>query len=136
MADTALRRVLTAMADHENLDPTTLPYLPGREPRAKSKGKGKDKGKGKGENKGATSPRAGPLSARCVCMCSGGRGSLRECMERGRPLDCVAVNVNELRLGFSNTTRNPEGILSHSNTVRRWNCIAHSLAREACTMMN
>jgi hypothetical protein len=25
------------------------------------------------------------------------------------------VNVNELRLGFSNTTRNPEGILSHNN---------------------
>ncbi len=24
-----------------------------------------------------------------------------------------AKNVNELRLGFSNTTRNPEGILSH-----------------------
>jgi hypothetical protein len=23
--------------------------------------------------------------------------------------------VNELRLGFSNTTRNPEGILSHNN---------------------
>ncbi len=27
----------------------------------------------------------------------------------------VEVNVNELRLGFSNTTRNPEGILSHNN---------------------
>jgi hypothetical protein len=27
----------------------------------------------------------------------------------------VYVNVNELRLGFSNTTRNPEGILSHNN---------------------
>ncbi len=27
----------------------------------------------------------------------------------------VNVNVNELRLGFSNTTRNPEGILSHNN---------------------
>ncbi len=27
----------------------------------------------------------------------------------------VHVNVNELRLGFSNTTRNPEGILSHNN---------------------
>ncbi len=25
------------------------------------------------------------------------------------------VNVNELRLGFSNTTRNPEGILSHNS---------------------
>jgi hypothetical protein len=25
------------------------------------------------------------------------------------------VNVNELRLAFSNTTRNPEGILSHNN---------------------
>ncbi len=25
------------------------------------------------------------------------------------------VNVNELRLGFSNTNRNPEGILSHNN---------------------
>ncbi len=25
------------------------------------------------------------------------------------------VNVNELGLGFSNTTRNPEGILSHNN---------------------
>ncbi len=27
----------------------------------------------------------------------------------------TAVNVNELRLGFSNTTRNPEGLLSHNN---------------------
>jgi hypothetical protein len=27
------------------------------------------------------------------------------------------VNENELRLGFSNTTRNPEGILSHNNRV-------------------
>ena len=27
----------------------------------------------------------------------------------------VNVNVNELRLGFSNTTRSPEGILSHNN---------------------
>ncbi len=27
----------------------------------------------------------------------------------------VNVHVNELRLGFSNTTRNPEGILSHNN---------------------
>jgi hypothetical protein len=27
----------------------------------------------------------------------------------------VNVNVKELRLGFSNTTRNPEGILSHNN---------------------
>ena len=27
----------------------------------------------------------------------------------------VNVNVNELRSGFSNTTRNPEGILSHNN---------------------
>jgi hypothetical protein len=27
----------------------------------------------------------------------------------------VNVNVNELRLGFSNTTRNPKGILSHNN---------------------
>jgi hypothetical protein len=27
----------------------------------------------------------------------------------------VNVNVNELRLGFSNTTGNPEGILSHNN---------------------
>jgi len=30
-------------------------------------------------------------------------------------LDEVHVNANELRLGFSNTTRNPEGILSHNN---------------------
>jgi hypothetical protein len=29
--------------------------------------------------------------------------------------DNVNVNVNELRLGFSNTTRHPEGILSHNN---------------------
>ncbi len=27
----------------------------------------------------------------------------------------VHVNVNERRLGFSNTTRNPEGILRHNN---------------------
>ncbi len=27
----------------------------------------------------------------------------------------VNVNVNELRLGLSNTTRNPEGVLNHSN---------------------
>ena len=36
--------------------------------------------------------------------------------EVGAPcLGSEYVNVNELRLGFSNTTRNPEGILSHSN---------------------
>jgi hypothetical protein len=33
---------------------------------------------------------------------------------RSAPVN-VNVNVNELRLGFSNTTRNPEGILSHNN---------------------
>jgi hypothetical protein len=27
----------------------------------------------------------------------------------------VTVHVHELRFGFSNTTRNPEGILSHNN---------------------
>ncbi len=32
----------------------------------------------------------------------------------------VNVNVNELRLGFSNTTRNPEGILSHNNMCASW----------------
>ncbi len=34
------------------------------------------------------------------------------------PLESPEVNVkvNELRLGFSNTTRNPEGILSHNNS--------------------
>jgi hypothetical protein len=34
----------------------------------------------------------------------------------------VNVNVNELRMGFSNTTRNPEGILSHNNRKvhKRW----------------
>jgi hypothetical protein len=32
----------------------------------------------------------------------------------------VHVNVNELRLGFSNTTRNPEGILSHNNRKYSW----------------
>jgi hypothetical protein len=31
------------------------------------------------------------------------------------PVYPVNVNVNELRLGLSNTTRNPEGILSHNN---------------------
>jgi len=35
--------------------------------------------------------------------------------ERGGEGGGVNVNVNELRLGFSNTTRNPEGILSHNN---------------------
>jgi hypothetical protein len=34
--------------------------------------------------------------------------------ERVRQVN-VNVNVNELRLGFSNTTRNPEGIQSHNN---------------------
>jgi hypothetical protein len=29
-------------------------------------------------------------------------------------LFAVCVNVNDLRLGFSNTTRNPEGLLSHN----------------------
>jgi hypothetical protein len=33
------------------------------------------------------------------------------------PERCVHVNVNELRLGFSNTTRNSEGILSHHNRM-------------------
>jgi hypothetical protein len=32
----------------------------------------------------------------------------------------VNVNVSELRLGFSNTTRNPEGILSHNNRKSHW----------------
>jgi hypothetical protein len=27
------------------------------------------------------------------------------------------ANANELRLGFSNTTRNPEGVLSHNAKV-------------------
>jgi hypothetical protein len=39
----------------------------------------------------------------------------------------VNVNANEPRLGFSNTTRNPEGILSHNNTVCMcacaWACV-------------
>jgi hypothetical protein len=49
----------------------------------------------------------------------------------------VNVNVNELRLGFSNTTRNPEGIQSHNN---RKSCVwsilvAHSiLALHPCTV--
>jgi hypothetical protein len=33
----------------------------------------------------------------------------------GHGSPCLNVSVNELRLGFSNTTRNPEGILSHNN---------------------
>jgi hypothetical protein len=32
-----------------------------------------------------------------------------------RPLATCSPDVHELRLGFSNTTRNPEGILSHNN---------------------
>jgi hypothetical protein len=66
MADNALRRVHTAMADHMDLDPTTLPFLPGREPRtaSKGKGKGKDKGKDKGAVSTKVSPRGPPLSAR------------------------------------------------------------------------
>ena len=65
MADNALRRVHTAMADHKDLDPTTLPFLPGREPRAASKGKGKGKDKGgKGGENTKASPRGPPLSAR------------------------------------------------------------------------
>ncbi len=66
MADNALRRVHTAMADHMDLDPTMLPFLPGREPRAasKGKGKGKDKGKDKGAENTKVSPRGPPLSAR------------------------------------------------------------------------
>jgi hypothetical protein len=36
-------------------------------------------------------------------------------VEEVRVLSNANVNVNELRLGFSNTTRNPEGILSHNN---------------------
>jgi hypothetical protein len=56
----------------------------------------------------------------------------RECTHRGEPAEvkenpnhppfhgvgpCMFqyVIVNELRLGFSNTSRNPEGILSHNN---------------------
>jgi hypothetical protein len=34
---------------------------------------------------------------------------------RVRGVGAVNVNVNELRLGFSSTTRNPEGIISHNN---------------------
>jgi hypothetical protein len=65
MADNALHRVHTAMADHMDLDPTTLPFLPGREPRTASKGKGKGKDKvGKGAENTKVSPRGPPLSAR------------------------------------------------------------------------
>jgi hypothetical protein len=43
----------------------------------------------------------------------------------------VNVNVNELRLGFSNTTRSPEGILSHNN---RKSCRAVQVGSEVgCT---
>jgi hypothetical protein len=43
----------------------------------------------------------------------------------GIKMDAVNVNVNakvnvhELRLGFSNTTRSPEGLLSHNNRERQ-----------------
>jgi hypothetical protein len=44
----------------------------------------------------------------------------------------VHVNVNELRLGFSNTTRNPEGLLSITTervdvtTTASNPCVAHA----------
>jgi hypothetical protein len=51
----------------------------------------------------------------------------------------VNVNDSELRLGFSNTTRNPEGILSRSNRKSCvWSIIvAHSiLALHPCTAVS
>jgi hypothetical protein len=36
-------------------------------------------------------------------------------LQGGSACGWVNVNVNELRLGFSNTTRSPEGLLSHNN---------------------
>ncbi len=44
------------------------------------------------------------------------------------PLQVQAtVNVNDLRLGFSDTTRNPEGILSHSADVTTTDpCVVHA----------
>ena len=61
-AETALSRVYTSMVEHAELDPTQLPYLPGREPRSRSKSKGK---KGKDKDKGGTSPRSrGAATAR------------------------------------------------------------------------
>jgi hypothetical protein len=38
----------------------------------------------------------------------------------------VKVNVNEPRLGFSNTTRNPEGVLSHNNSWATHSWRTHS----------
>jgi hypothetical protein len=41
----------------------------------------------------------------------------------------VNVHVNELRLGFSNTTRNPEGILSHNLT----SAMPHMAEKTCCS---
>ncbi len=38
-----------------------------------------------------------------------------EGMNRSQVEREIYVNVNELKLGLANTTRNPEGILSHNN---------------------
>jgi hypothetical protein len=48
------------------------------------------------------------VDATCFDKVHAGQVCIASCM-------CWCVNVNELRLGFSNTTRNPEGILSHNN---------------------
>jgi hypothetical protein len=58
-AEVALSRVYTAMVEFSELDPTQLPYLPGREPRrSKSREKGKGKGKGKDKNPGQLTGRS------------------------------------------------------------------------------
>ncbi len=46
-------------------------------------------------------------------------------------MQLVNVNVNELRLGFSNTTRNPEGIRSHISPTH-WSLGTHSPSSSMC----
>jgi hypothetical protein len=59
------------------------------------------------------------------------RWSTRVCrtLKSPRPPANQYVNGNELRLGFSNTTRNPEGILSHNNRMNSvYVYLAHDVA--------
>ncbi len=52
----------------------------------------------------------------CWLASVGGKGRIWLSLLHGCPSESnqrVNVNVNELRLGFSNTTKNPEGILSY-----------------------
>ncbi len=66
-------------------------------------------------------PRNSAMTSNPYCRLRGRMPTAEHTLGRTREGVCVGVNVNvhELRLGFSNTTRNPEGILSHNNKKMR-----------------